>query len=44
MTCNTYEGKRRDCGMWKEGMQDMVVENAQDREGDMVYLYGDKAF
>jgi len=38
-----YEGKRGDWGMWKEGMQDMVVENAKDREGDRVYLYGDKA-
>ena len=39
-----YEGKRGDWGMWKEGMQEMVVENAKDSDGDRVYLYGNKAF
>ena len=38
------EGKRGDWGMWKEEMQDMVVDNAKDSEGDRVYLYKDKAF
>ena len=39
-----YEGKRGDWGMWKEGMHEVVVENAKDSDGDRVYLYGDKAF
>jgi hypothetical protein len=39
-----YEGSRGDWAMWKEGMQDVVVENAYDEEGDRVYLYGDAAF
>ena len=38
-----YEGSRGNWAMWKEGMQQSVVENAYEEE-DRVYLYGDAAF
>src|SRR5688572_14573541 len=39
-----YEGSRGDLAMWKDGMQELIVQNAYDEEGDRVYLYGDAAF
>ncbi|RPB01267.1 hypothetical protein L873DRAFT_1842443 [Choiromyces venosus 120613-1] len=43
-TVGPYEGKRCDWSMWKDDMQEMVIENERDSKRDRVYLYGDKAF
>jgi len=39
-----YEGRRGDWAMWKDGMQEIVLEKAWDGDGDRVYLFGDRAF
>ncbi|RPA97587.1 hypothetical protein L873DRAFT_1918868 [Choiromyces venosus 120613-1] len=43
-TVGPYEGKRGDWSMWKDGMQEMVIENMRDSKRDRMYLYGDRAF
>ena len=39
-----YEGRKGDWGMWKDGLQELVLEKAWDDDGDRVYLFGDRAF